>query len=1170
MNICTIVAKNYVAHARTLAESFTKHHPGSRCFTLIIDDFDDDQISPADEPFVVVRPSDLSLAEDDFDDMRARYSVLEFSTAVKPWLLEYMLAEHDDNGIAYFDPDIRVYSRMVELEEALQHASIVLTPHLAKPMPRDGLRPSETDIMVAGIYNLGFIGLSAGAETDELLRWWGERLRTDCWVAPDRGLFVDQKWVDWVPGLFKNVEILRVPTYNIAYWNVPTRTLERADDGSYTVDGLPLRFFHFSGYDPHRPLTFSKHQNRVPLIEGKPLHELCHGYGERLLANQFDRVKSFPYDHDFYPSGQRIDTFSRQLYRDAFDAGAIKASIFTPEGEAAFADWLTETDEHGMTRYVQQLWQQRTDLQQAYPRVPGSDLHGYLGWCRVFGKEQLAISDELLGTPVQAPAADETAVDSPMPSRPVPSAEVATVARPFGVNVAGYLQAELGVGEVARQLIKALDTAGISCLPHALTAPGSRQGHSYAARYRAAPTPFPVNLILVNADMLPSFAAEHGDLLEDRYTIGYWWWELEDFPADFSAAFDLVDEVWVGSQFVATALKAHTDLPVITVPAPVELVEPAPLHPGELGWPQDRFTYLFSWDYNSVARRKNPLAVVEAFRAAFEPADGAALVLKCINAERHAAEHAELVEAIEGRDDIVLIDEYVAARDKDRLMATCDCYVSLHRSEGLGLTLAEAMFMGKPVIATNYSGNTDFMTPANSYLVDYTLELVGRGAEPYPPTAHWARPDTAHAARLMREVFEHQDAAREKGRRGAADIRTMYSANAISATLRRRLEQVQAEVPGERAAVGTPIASSAEVGRLVRRGTLPRAPSRFGKPGAAARRALLRTLKPYSAYQNDVNDGLLEALEHSQEVLREGTAHAAKLEVAQATDLTMILSTLRQQRQSIEQLVEAVSATEQRSTTRHQELHQLLDVQTARADRLAAELSAVPYMADDALATYETPEAGRVFGYSDAPAGTPSGDQYRAFEELFRGSEAFIGARQERYLPLLAADGPVLDFGCGRGEFLDVLSAAGIDAIGVDSDAGMVARCLDKGHSATTLADGLEYLEGLEDGSLGTIFSAQVVEHLPPDVLRRFIELAPRKLRPGGRFIAETVNPHSVAALKTFWVDVTHQHPLFPEVMVAFCRLAGFSSAYAFHPNGTGDVDVDRSTTGEYAVVATV
>ncbi|HEY2216302.1 MAG TPA: class I SAM-dependent methyltransferase, partial [Solirubrobacteraceae bacterium] len=213
------------------------------------------------------------------------------------------------------------------------------------------------------------------------------------------------------------------------------------------------------------------------------------------------------------------------------------------------------------------------------------------------------------------------------------------------------------------------------------------------------------------------------------------------------------------------------------------------------------------------------------------------------------------------------------------------------------------------------------------------------------------------------------------------------------------------------------------------------------------------------------------------------------------------------------------------------------------------------------------PGLGVVQGYR-AEAGPAEGEAYRSFEDTFRGSEAFIRDRQRVYLNLIDERAPVLDFGCGRGEFLDLLAEQGIASLGVDSDAGMVSRCHEKGHANVVESDGLDYLQSLEDASLGAIFCAQVIEHLPYEQLLRLFALARRKLVTEGLFIAETVNPHSAAALKTFWVDPTHQHPIFPEVALALSQAAGFSTAFVFHPNGKGDVERDRFVQGEYAVVA--
>jgi SAM-dependent methyltransferase len=219
------------------------------------------------------------------------------------------------------------------------------------------------------------------------------------------------------------------------------------------------------------------------------------------------------------------------------------------------------------------------------------------------------------------------------------------------------------------------------------------------------------------------------------------------------------------------------------------------------------------------------------------------------------------------------------------------------------------------------------------------------------------------------------------------------------------------------------------------------------------------------------------------------------------------------------------------------------------------------------LQRFEAEGAGKVIGYrNDVQAVAPS-DDYVAFEDVFRLSEDVIRERQRPYLSLLDGRQPVLDVGCGRGEFLELLRADGTAARGVDLDPGMVTRARAKGLEVEQ-GDAVEYLENLPDRSLGAIFAAQVVEHLPYAQLIAFMRLAEQKLQPGGRLIVETVNPHAPGALKNFWLDLTHQHPIFPEVLLTLCRGIGFDSAYVFHPGASGDAEVDRQHAGDYAIVA--
>jgi SAM-dependent methyltransferase len=226
------------------------------------------------------------------------------------------------------------------------------------------------------------------------------------------------------------------------------------------------------------------------------------------------------------------------------------------------------------------------------------------------------------------------------------------------------------------------------------------------------------------------------------------------------------------------------------------------------------------------------------------------------------------------------------------------------------------------------------------------------------------------------------------------------------------------------------------------------------------------------------------------------------------------------------------------------------------------ELTALPYTADDDALRY-TDARGRVqLGYrggSDAPA-------FAGFQDLFRGPESFVRDRQRPYLDVIGRRGPVVDLGCGRGEMLQLLAEAGVDAVGVDLDDAMVDRA--RGFGEVHHGDAIDFLLKRDDASLGAIFSAQFIEHLPTARIFELLDVARAKLRPDGLFVAETVNPHSPRALKVFWIDPTHRHPLFPETMLALCRLAGFNSARITFPLGTGDLATDLRTCGEYAVVA--
>jgi glycosyltransferase involved in cell wall biosynthesis len=886
VNVCTIIAKNYVAYARVLARSLAEHNPGSRLFTLIIDDFAG-YVDPVEEPFEVLTPADVGC--EPFRHMALRYSVLELSTAVKPWLLRHLLGE-TGGPVTYLDPDIKVFGSLERLDELAGRHGLVLTPHNSAPIPPDDRRPSQVDIMIAGVYNLGYVSLSPGPEGDQLLGWWGDRLRRDCRVDPRWGYFVDQRWFDLAPGFMSDLAIVRDAKYNVAYWNLHSRRLEH-DGERYQVNGTPLAFFHFSGFDPDHPLVLSRHQDRVDVPSHSALERILGEYAADVMGQGHRVTWTWPYTFSALPDGIQLDDMVRDLY-DVFEGERGRnggpPSPFTPEGARLFEDWLKEQAPgapQGVDRVLAHVYEGRADLRGAYPDLRGADRAGLLRWAREYGGREVPLLARVMTRPddpggVRAfPAStgqELIPVSVRKPSYPLRAA-------PWGVNVVGYFRSELGTGEAARQVVRALDAKEIPVLPiHGQAIPLNRQAHAYETATPKDAT-FPVNLICMNADMLPEFAHQAGDqFFAGRYSIGLWFWEISRFPERWRDSFSLVEEVWAPTAHIATALESLATVPVNTVRIPVSPPTFEPRSRAELGLPAQKFLFLFSFDYLSVFKRKNPLAVIEAFTRAFEEGEGAALLLKCINHEHDADAHAELLTAAGAHTDIGVIDRYLSPSDNSCLTALCDSYVSLHRAEGFGLGMAEAMSLGKPVIATGYSGNLDFMTATNSLLVDHRLAPIGPGAEPYPADAEWAEPDIEHAATLMRRLFDDRGFADELGAVAAADIRRTHSPAAAGEIMHRRLESVRAT-----GRVRHPVDQTRERSRVlarlplrVRQGPPPVAPG-AGRARALLRHATLRLMQPFTAYQQTVNAELLAALQEVDDgivsVRREAADERARL-----------------------------------------------------------------------------------------------------------------------------------------------------------------------------------------------------------------------------------------------------------------------------------------------------
>jgi hypothetical protein len=383
--IFTIVSNNYLHFARTLLKSVAEHHPEADRFCVIVDR-DMAPSASLSKEFSAMELDELGIP--DLTPFLFKYTVLELNTAVKPWAMETLLKRGYD-AVVYIDPDISLYRPMQEVMSALSDAAdIVVTPHLLSPV-RDDKKPGELDIRRAGTYNFGFCAVRNTANTIDFLHWWQGKLFNNCIVDLDRGIFVDQSWIDLVPGLFDNVTILRHPGYNVAYWNIAQRPMSADAKGAWTVNGYPLVFFHYSGFNPSKPEPFSKHQNRFTLASLGPVAELVRSYAKTLVANGAEDFARLPYGFATFDDGSTIPNGFRRLYLQ-------NETLRKKVGENPFAHsealgWPVEGVETvsslPLTWGMLAIIQDRADLQRAFDLTDPQGASRYWQWFLIEGSQ---------------------------------------------------------------------------------------------------------------------------------------------------------------------------------------------------------------------------------------------------------------------------------------------------------------------------------------------------------------------------------------------------------------------------------------------------------------------------------------------------------------------------------------------------------------------------------------------------------------------------------------------------------------------------------------------------------------------------------------------------------------------------------------------------------------
>lgn len=368
-----------------------------------------------------------------------------------------------------------------------------------------------------------------------------------------------------------------------------------------------------------------------------------------------------------------------------------------------------------------------------------------------------------------------------------------TMTAPTTVLV-GHPFAPIGRGEDVRCTYRALRSVAVR--PGLLDIFAACQPHPDDAREFSPALvdgPGRINVMHLNGDEIGNATTRLGGLPQDAFNIVYPAWELARYPLEWARALDRFDEIWAPSTFIRDALKGVVERPVLDMPLASEVMLTSLLNRRVFNIPESAYAFLFFFDFRSYRTRKNPDAVVAAFRRLREarPYADTCLVIKVSGAHHATDDLRALKDAVADLGKrALIIDRKMSDNEVKNLVRCCDCFVSLHRAEGFGRGLAEAMYLSKPVIATAYSGNMDFMDRGSAMLVDYELVPVGAGEYPYPEGQVWANADVEQAAAHMAALVDDPEAGRRLGHRASLKVRDLIGYRAAGLRYRKRLTEI--------------------------------------------------------------------------------------------------------------------------------------------------------------------------------------------------------------------------------------------------------------------------------------------------------------------------------------------------------------------------------------------
>jgi hypothetical protein len=764
----TVCTTNQLSHAASLRESIGRHYPGKPFTAWVVDV----GTIPPEVGTIDVRWIGEVLSEFELVTLTNQLSFEKLSDRMKPRLFEQSFVDGAEMAV-YLDPDIYLFAPLTDVcDEIEQGATGVFVPRSLELLPVEEVTANDRVLFEEGMFDLGAITLKKSPEVASFLSWWWGWLQADRRRKLDTQDYLDTHWV-YLGLLFqKGFKMVRNPAYSISYWHLQNQELTRKSENDWRIDGLPLVFFHFERFQPANRSLSSKRNARVSLDEKGPIGELFSFYASRLHQYGFEQAQKVAPKPITFSDGAKFDVVAMEVLLDAFEQGRHFQTI-RGNGPGSFREFLSHVSAgQSHTEYAKKLFKIRADLVVPLGKAPASELYQ---WIRVSGVPELGL-DPRLFLPVQLEK------------------------DPRDVSYVGYLKSDMGLAQAARGHIAALRKVGIEPrlvdVSHHIASSSSESSLSGVVSRDLADTK--VTIVEVNAEALPEImkSLDFGQNAPSTYRVGVWAWETLDFPDKWSDRFQYLDEIWCGSDFIARSIAQKSPIPVVSMPYCVECPDVEP-DKKAFDLSEEEFVFLFTFDFWSFAERKNPFGTIAAFRQAFSVDEPVRLLIKSMNGSRCLEEFESIKQAAAGLK-VTFIDGALDTLERFRLLASCDAYVSLHRAEGFGYGMAEAMAYGKPVVATGWSGNMEFTSPWNSFLVDFSLARLGEDSGVFSKETLWPMPDLDDAARQMRLVWQNKELRDKVGQRAKREIRENFGPEAVGRLMKQRLEIIDRHLGHER------------------------------------------------------------------------------------------------------------------------------------------------------------------------------------------------------------------------------------------------------------------------------------------------------------------------------------------------------------------------------------